>query len=43
MKTRIDNIDKNIYNIKTETRYIKKGIGISEDVVRLISKVKEEA
>ena len=42
MKTRIDNIDENIYNIKTETRYLKKGVGISEDVVRLISKEKEE-
>lgn len=42
MKTRIDNIDENIYNIKTETRYLKKGVGISEDVIRLISKEKEE-
>ncbi len=42
MKTRIDNIDENIYNIKTETRYIKKGVGISEDVIRLISKEKDE-
>ena len=42
MKTRINNLDENIYNIKTETRYLKKGIGISEDVVRLISQEKEE-
>ena len=42
MKTRIDDINENIYNIKTEDNYLKKGIGISEEVIRLISKEKNE-
>lgn len=42
MKTRIDNINENIYNIKTENKYVKKNVGISEEVVRAISKEKDE-
>ena len=42
MKTRIDNLNENIYNIKTENKYVKKNMGISEDVVRSISKEKDE-
>lgn len=42
MKTRIDNLNENIYNIKTENKYVKKNMGISEDVVRSISKEKNE-
>lgn len=42
MKTRIDNLNENIYNIKTENKYVKKNVGISEEVVRAISKEKDE-
>ena len=42
MKTRIDDINENIYNIRTEDTSLKKEIGISEDVIRLISKEKNE-
>lgn len=42
MKTRIDDINENIYNIRTDDKYLKKEIGISESVIRLISKEKNE-
>ena len=42
MKTRIDDINENIYNVRTEDNYLKKEIGISEDVIRMISKEKNE-
>ena len=42
MKTRIDDINENIYNVRTEDISLKKEIGVSEDVIRLISKEKNE-
>ena len=42
MKTRIDNIDNNIYNIKTTEEYAKTEIGLNKEIVERISKEKEE-
>ena len=42
MKTRIDNIDNNIYNIKTTEEYAKTEIGLTKEVIERISKEKEE-
>ena len=42
MKTRIDNIDNNIYNIKTTEEYEKTEIGLTKEVIERISKEKEE-
>ena len=42
MKTRIDNIDNNIYNIKTNEEYEKTEIGLTKEVIERISKEKEE-
>ena len=41
MKTRVDDINDNIYNIKTST-YGKKILGLNEDIVKQISKEKNE-
>ena len=42
MKTRVDDININIYDIKSTNTTIKKSIGLSEDVIKEISKEKDE-
>ena len=42
MKTRVDDINTNIYDIKSTNTTIKKSIGLSEDVIKEISKEKDE-
>ena len=42
MKTKINDIDNNAYNIKTKDTYISKEIGLTEEVIRNISKEKNE-
>ena len=42
MKTRVDEINNNIYEIKSTNTTIKKNIGLSEDIIKEISKEKNE-
>ena len=42
MKTRIDKLDDNIYNIKTNEEYISTEIGLTKEVIERISKEKDE-
>ena len=42
MKTRVEDINTNIYDMKFTNTTIKKNIGLSEDIIREISKEKDE-
>ena len=42
MKTRVEDINTNIYDMKSTNTTIKKNIGLSEDIIREISKEKDE-
>ena len=42
MKTRVDDINSNIYEMKSTGTTIKKSIGLNEDIIREISKEKDE-
>ena len=42
MKTRVDDIDTNIYEMKSINTTLKKSIGLNEDIIREISKEKDE-
>ena len=42
MKTRVEEIDTNIYELKSTNTTLKKSIGLSPDIIKEISKEKEE-
>ena len=42
MKTRVDDINTNIYEIKSTNTTIKKSVGLNEDIIKEISKEKNE-
>ena len=42
MKTRVEDINTNIYDMKSTNTTIKKNVGLSEDIIREISKEKDE-
>jgi Fe-S cluster assembly protein SufB len=42
MKTRINDIDTNIYELKSTNTTIKKEVGLTEDIIKAISKEKDE-
>ena len=42
MKTRVEEIDTNIYELKSTNTTLKKSIGLSEDIIKEISKEKDE-
>ena len=42
MKTRVEEIDTNIYELKSTNTTLKKSVGLSEDIIKEISKEKDE-
>ena len=42
MKTRVEEIDTNIYELKSTNTTLKKSVGLSPDIIKEISKEKEE-